>query len=64
MGLTELRDYLAPRRHTLLLAALVTAVAVRPLVGDGGAGPVLFSLALVGLLLVALHMNTSQRSWS
>jgi voltage-gated potassium channel len=42
------------RRHTALLVAIVVAFAVRPLVGDVGIGPMLFSLALLSLLLIAL----------
>jgi hypothetical protein len=55
----QLRDYLhlnfAPRRHTALLIAIIGAFAARPLIGDGGAGPFIFSAALVLLLLVALY---------
>jgi voltage-gated potassium channel len=50
-----LRRYLAPRRHSALLAALVAAFAVRPLIGDSGAGSAVFGVALVFLLLVALY---------
>ena len=57
--LEELREtrrrYLAPRRHSALLAALVAAFAVRPLIGDTGAGTAVFGVALVLLLLVALY---------
>jgi hypothetical protein len=38
-----------------LLVAIVTAFAVRPLLGDIGIGPVLFSIALLLLLVVALY---------
>jgi len=47
--------YLAPRRHTVLLAAIVTAFLVRPLIGDSGAATSLFSLAMLVLLLLALY---------
>ncbi len=50
-----LRRHLAPRRHSVLLVALVAAFAVRPLIGDIGAGSAIFSIALVFLLLVALY---------
>lgn len=50
-----LRRHLAPRRHTALLAAIVAAFAVRPLIGDSGAGVAVFGLALVLLLLLALY---------
>ena len=57
--LGQLRDEVyrrfAPRRHSALLVALITAFAVRPLLGDTGAGFLLFSIALVILLLVALY---------
>jgi hypothetical protein len=33
-----LRRHLAPRRHSVLLAAIIAAFAVRPLIGDTGAG--------------------------
>jgi voltage-gated potassium channel len=47
--------HLAPRRHTVLLVAIIAAFLVRPLIGDSGAGPVLFSIAMLVLLLVALY---------
>jgi hypothetical protein len=46
---------LAPHRHTVLLAAIVAAFLVRPLIGDSGIGPPLFSLAMLVLLLLALY---------
>ena len=46
---------LSPRRHTALLVAIVAAFLVRPLVGDSGAGPPAFSLAMLALLLLALY---------
>jgi hypothetical protein len=49
-----LRRNLFTHRHTILLAALVSTLIVRPLIGDAGIGPLVFSLALVGLMLVAL----------
>jgi amino acid transporter len=45
----------APRRHSALLIALIVAFAVRPLIGETGASFILFSVALVILLLVALY---------
>ncbi|MGD0116883.1 MAG: potassium channel family protein [Candidatus Binatus sp.] len=51
----ELRRRLSPHRHTVLLAAIILAFLVRPFTGDSGAGPVLFSLALFVLLLLALY---------
>jgi len=58
-ALRQLREaihvYLAPRRHTVLLIAIVAAFLVRPLIGDSGAGPPIFSLAMLVLLLLALY---------
>jgi voltage-gated potassium channel len=51
----EVHRRFAPHRHSALLMALVTAFVVRPLIGDTGAGFILFSIALVMLLLVALY---------
>ena len=52
---TALRRHFAPHRHSALLVALVAAFAVRPLIGDSGAGTAVFGVALVLLLLVALY---------
>jgi voltage-gated potassium channel len=49
------RGRLAPHRHTALLVAIVAAFAVRPLVGDSGLGPLVFSLAMLILVFVALY---------
>jgi len=43
------------RRHTTLLVAIVAAFAVRPLIGNAGVAPPIFSVALLILLLVALY---------
>lgn len=51
----DLRARILPRRHTALLVTLVLACSVRPLLGEGGGGPIAFSLAVVALLLVALY---------
>jgi voltage-gated potassium channel len=51
----EIHRRLAPHRHTALLAAIITAFLVRPLIGDSGAGPILFSGAMLVLLLLALY---------
>src|SRR5260370_40813274 len=51
----EIHRRLAPHRHTALLAAIITAFLVRPLVGDSGAGPLMFSFAMLMLLLLALY---------
>jgi hypothetical protein len=50
-----IRRYFLPRRHTMLLAAIVTTLSARPLVGDAGNGPVVFSIALLALMLVSLY---------
>jgi len=50
-----LRRLFLPRRHTVLLVAIVVLFAARPLIGDLGIGPVVFSLALIVLMLVALY---------
>lgn len=48
------RAFFKEHRHTAILVALVTAFAIRPLLGDSGDGPVAFSIAILVLLLVAL----------
>jgi len=52
---TAIRRYFAPHRHSALLGALIAAFAVRPLIGDTGAGSAIFGVALVALLVVALY---------
>ena len=52
---TTLHRNFAPHRHSALLGALIAAFAVRPLIGESGAGFLVFSVALVLLLLVALY---------
>jgi hypothetical protein len=54
----QLRDVhrlLVPYRHTALLAALIAPFLVRPLVGDNAAGLILFSTAMLLLLLLSLY---------
>jgi FtsH-binding integral membrane protein len=53
--LAAIRGHFLPRRHTILLAAIVSTLAVRPLMGDVGNGPVIFSIALLALMLVSLY---------
>src|SRR5215468_3828682 len=53
--LSVLRRYLIARRHTALLVAIVTAFAARPLIGDRGAAPTMFSVVVLTLMLVALY---------
>jgi len=52
---TAIHKYFAPHRHSALLAAIIAAFAVRPLVGDTGATSAIFGMALVVVLLVALY---------
>lgn len=49
------RRQLLPRRHTVMLVALVTAISARALIGDTGFSPIAFSLALILLMLVSLY---------
>lgn len=51
----EIHSRLAPHRHTTLLAFIVAAFLVRPLVGDSGVGPLMYSGAMLALLLMALY---------
>ena len=51
----EVHRLLAPYRHTALLAAIIAAFLVRPLVGDNAAGLILFSSAMLLLLLLSLY---------
>jgi voltage-gated potassium channel len=59
MSVEGLRNFInqefVPRRHTVLLVAIVTAFFLRPLLGDFGIGPLLFSFALMILMLVSLY---------
>ena len=51
----RLRQDLTPRRHTALLVAIITVFAVRPLIGYTGLAPIVVSITLLFLLLVALY---------
>jgi hypothetical protein len=51
----RLSTYFRERRHTALLIAIVVAFAIRPLIGDTGDAPIVFSLAMLVLMLVALY---------
>lgn len=53
--LGTLRDRFLARRHTALLVAIVMAFALRPLIGDIGISPFVFSISFVILMLVALY---------
>jgi hypothetical protein len=50
-----IQRHFAPHRHSALLGAIIAAFAVRPLIGDTGAGSVVFGVVMVLLLLVALY---------
>ena len=49
------RDFYLPRRHTVLLVAIVAFLAVFPVLGEAGPERTVFGLALVALLVVALY---------
>ena len=49
------RDQFQAHRHSALLAAIVIAYAVRPLLGGGAVGYIVFSGASLLLVLIALH---------
>jgi hypothetical protein len=55
------RLYLFRRRHSALLAAIIALFAVRPLISSDGAGPLIFSIVFMLLMLVALYnINTDE----
>jgi hypothetical protein len=45
----------APRRHSVFLVAILTLFAVRVLLGNAAAGPIVFSFTFLILMLVALY---------
>ena len=49
------RKYYLPRRHTAFLVAIISLLGVRPLVGDTGAGPAIYSTVIMLVLMVALY---------
>ena len=49
------RRYFMPRRHSALLALIVAAFAIRPLLGDSGAALLLYNIVIVAILLVGLY---------
>jgi voltage-gated potassium channel len=51
----SLHRHFLTRRHSTLLVAIVVAFAARPMIGDVGLAPLVFSLALIVLMLVALY---------
>jgi len=50
-----IRRSFLPRRHSTFLAALVTALAVRALMGDAAIGLIAFNIALMVLMVVSLY---------
>jgi voltage-gated potassium channel len=50
-----IQDRFRARRHSALLVALIAAFAVRPLIGGGAAGYIVFSVVLLLLVIIALH---------
>jgi hypothetical protein len=52
--LQRFRTYVRSRRHTALLLAIIASFLVRPMIGDTGAAPIIFSFSLIALMLVAL----------
>jgi len=51
---TAIIHKLRAHRHTALLIAIVSLFAVRPFLGDTGAGAIVFSLSILLVLLIAL----------
>jgi voltage-gated potassium channel Kch len=52
---TTIRRYLSEHRHSALLASIVIALEVRPLIGDNPTSHAFFSIAMVGMFVVALY---------
>jgi amino acid transporter len=50
-----IRKEFLPRRHSTLLVMIITLLGVRPLVGATGAGPALYSVVIMLVLMVALY---------
>jgi CDP-diglyceride synthetase len=48
-------NYLLPHRHTALLVTIIALLGVRPLISYAGAANVVFSVAVVLVLVVALY---------
>lgn len=46
---------LVARRHSALLASIVVLFAVRPLIGNSEVAPLVFSIVLLLVLLLALY---------
>ena len=54
MSWAALRTAYLQRRYTVLLAACVCALMVRPLIGESDAELIIFGIAMVALLMIAL----------
>ncbi len=52
---TKLLRRFMQRRHTALLVAIVAAFGTRPLIGDVGAAPYVYSVAILLLMVMALY---------
>lgn len=52
---TRVRGHLATRRHSALLIAIIAAFAVRPLIGNTGLAPLVFSIVMLLLVFIALY---------
>ncbi len=50
-----MREWLTPRRQTAILGAIVTFVALQTLINDTAIAEVLFSVALVSIMITALY---------
>jgi amino acid transporter len=51
----SIADRLLPHRHTTLLVTIVALLGVRPLIGDAGAGNVVFTVTVMLVLVVAIY---------
>lgn len=51
----NVQSRVTPRKHTAMLCAIVGFFAVRPVIGDGPFATVIFSVAMVVLMIVALY---------
>jgi Ion channel len=51
----SIRQKLSSRRHTVLLVTIVIALSVRPMIGNAGSGPLVYSIAMLVVLLMSLY---------
>jgi hypothetical protein len=54
---------LTQHRHTALLCALVAAFMVRPVIGDSNFAAIIFNVAMLVILVSALHVLRSDELW-